>query len=205
MSLPFDIYFEEFPDGTPIKFKHDPESRAELKKKRTTKELLDIIAENDMGLLAENAAFNNERGFSAIPVAVPLKKIDDDYYIFTDTDDPIKLNAKEMPGFSETVETYPLELIDVIYYIVNEEHKIYVMVFDSVEEKDEFWDSGNCYIPFVELFLESTNIDTLHKLGKVINRGTELHKEFIDEYGDYDYFDDEFDWYGSFDVPRYEV
>ena len=58
--LPFDIDFSEFPNGIPIKFKHDPESREELKKTRTVDELLDIIKENDMSKNRINASTSQQ-------------------------------------------------------------------------------------------------------------------------------------------------
>lgn len=206
MSLPFDIYFEEFPDGTPIKFKHDPESRAELKKKRTLEELIDIIDENGLEVLVENAIFNNAYGFSHLPEPGYIKKDGEDYYVMLEGMDPMKLNVNEMPSFLEMAEMYSLEACSAIIYIVNGEMKLYVMYFDSAEEKDNFWEFGETYIPFFELFAEHTGIDTLHKFGKAINKGTEIHRDFVEKYDiDEDFCDDNFEECDSFDVPRYEI
>lgn len=41
-NLPFEVH-DDLRETTPIRFKHDEQSRQELKKERTTEELLDIV------------------------------------------------------------------------------------------------------------------------------------------------------------------
>ena len=181
--LPFDIDFSEFPNGIPIKFKHDPESREKLKKTRTVDELLDIIRENDMQELVTNAAINNDKEFSHIPFPGYLEKREDNYYIIVDSVNPVEVVVPNTEDFEDIVNTVPLELIDVILYMEDDSLKFYAMIFDSAEEKENFWDDPDMSsIPAITLFLESTGIDTLHKLGKAINKGTELHADYISAY-----------------------
>lgn len=175
--LPFDVIYEEFPSGTPIKFKHDEASRKELKASKTVEELLDVIDEYHLYKLVENAAYNNDMGFAHYPVIGHIEKVDDKYFIMLDGMEPLEANVEQFEDFKATVESAPAELVDVLLYALFDEMKIYLMVFTSAAEREEFWaDPDKSLRPVISLFLETTGINTLHKLGKVINKGAELHR-----------------------------
>ena len=177
--IPFEIDYEEFPTGAPIKFKHDPKSREELTKKRTVEELLGAIEKYELQDLIVNATFNNDKNFRHIPIPGRLKKRRDGYYIIIDGIEQIKADFMDNEQLEEVVAKHPLSCISTILYHTDDGDHVYVMTFDSANDRKKYWEtSEESWMPIVTLFLEETGINTLHKLGKAINKGTELHDEF---------------------------
>ena len=174
-KLPFDIEpFEE--TDTPIRFKHDPESRVELKKKRTPLEILSFVMGEELEFFLELCVHNNDIGFFALQVdddvsnnaSNQLQKNSDH-----DNEDGVNLEIPE-----KAVEEYlslPPETRRM--YLITTAEEFCVAVIDSAEHPElastTMFDSG-----IYEMFLTEAGLDSLHKLGKMINRGCLIFDEW---------------------------
>ena len=183
-NLPFEVH-DDLRETTPIRFKHDEQSRQELKKERTTEELLDIIFKSGIEDLVINATFNNNLNFMHSGFFMDIQQKGDNIIIVDPKNEYMTLPFEEYPELKRLLEKYPPEQIQAFLYHKDEDFEFEFLGFDKKSEIKEFIESEDSTRFVCEKFLETIPITTLHKLGKVINKGKEIQQEYIENMHEY--------------------
>ena len=158
----------------PIRFGHSKEEREELMKHRSVDELMDIIKEYDLEFLVVNAVYNNDFGYGCIRIDGHLERKDDKILLISaETVDLKEHFGDEAEQIFEEYQKYnTMFFISKIGEGDDEEYSYYAFSTDKEDAEME---------AIMTNFLEMTETDSLHKLGKIINRGAVLFNEWYDK------------------------
>ena len=78
--MPFDVDYGQSIEDVTVKFKHDAESREELKKEKTADEILTLIHDNNLEWLVDICLLHNTVGFGYFPIRGEFIKINGESY-----------------------------------------------------------------------------------------------------------------------------
>lgn len=172
MKLPFII---DLKSDSPIKFGHAPEEREELKKPRSIGEMLEIISDNALYVYVDNAMHNNDHAFGFMPVQGKVKEKDGNIIFVMDAGDGHFMDIPLAPEAEHLLSADNDLLMFHVARCGDDEN----LVVTVVENEKEFSNPRSLNL-VRSYFLEHAGIDSLHKLGKVINRSWEIHREAVE-------------------------
>ena len=170
----------------PVRFGFSKEERDWLKQERTMDEIIDFIDEKGLALPVSTAMHNNDIGFAIAPLIGNIVKENGKTWFVAE---PMhKYGKPEMIELDEPDE----EMEDVEENAYNKQYYVYSTIEDGEEVLSLFWvgdneeteNPENCSIENIyeifRIFLEYAEVDTYHKLGKVINKGQKIYNQYIE-------------------------
>ena len=188
-KMPFDVFSDEPECENPIRFKHDAKSRKELLKERSTEEMLDIIEKCNLRDRVLFAIANCDNSFFFYPEYNSIAKDEFGYFLTDEFEEECGPHIEDK-GMIAQIENLSLDLLHVISYDYEDEECYILCTFETQEDELEFMSRGFSYY-IIPYYIKETNVNTLHKLGKLINEGSQWFTD-IDDY--YDPFDVDFGW-----------